>query len=186
MAFIPGGWKDHEETPPVQAEDVFRNLIKFARASADLYYFWAETFQDDSEAAFVWGRMAAEEVGHANLVVYQRRILRKSAGPSGDVDAAMDEVTVLIDIVRRALEGPPHTLDEAVRLASWIEASAAGSELQSALTQSDPGIQKLLEHLGTDDRMHVERLKAFAAGRRIALFAPKAQGGTADEREPPP
>jgi rubrerythrin len=162
----------------VQAEVVFRTLIKFARASADLYFFWAETFQADPEAAAVWGKMAREETGHANLVVYQRRVLRKSAGLLGEVDAAMDEVTLLTDIVHRALDGTPHKLDEAVRLASWIEASAAGSELQSALTQSDPGIQKLLEHLGTDDRMHVERLKAFAASRLIPLFAPPAGGET--------
>ncbi len=162
----------------MQAETVFRNLIKFARASAELYFFWAETFHADQEAAAIWGKMATEETGHANLVVYQRRVLRKSAGHLGDVDAAMDEVALLTDIVQRAMEGPPHALDEAVRLASWIEASAAGSVLQGALSQTDPGIQKLLQHLGADDRLHVERLKAFAAGRGIPLYAPPVKGGT--------
>lgn len=160
------------------AEDVFRNLIKFSRASAELYFFWAETFQDDGEAAAIWGRMGREETSHANLVVYQRRVLRKSAGRLEDVDAAMDEITLLTDIVQRALDGTPHALDEAVRLAAWIEASVAAKELQGAVTQADPGIRDLLQHLGTDGGLHVERLKAFAAGRGIPLYAPPAGNGT--------
>ncbi len=76
---------------------------------------------------------------------------------------------MLMDVVRRSLEAPAHTLEEAIRLASWIEASAAESELKGALRETNPESQRLLDHLGGDDRLHVERLSAFADGRGIPL-----------------
>ncbi len=155
----------------MQADVVFRALIEFARASASLYLFWAEVFTDDREVAALWGRMATEETGHANLVAYQRRILKKSGSLSGDLGPAMDEVTMLVDIVRRALENPTHSLDEAVRLAVWMESSAAGGELQGALTQSHPEVQRLLGHLGADGQAHVQKLKDLAARRGIQLLS---------------
>ncbi len=156
----------------MQVDVVFRTLTDFARASADLYFCWAEAFQADREAAAIWGKMATEETGHANLIAYQRRILKKTGSLTGDVGPAMDELTMLLDIVRRAIESPDHSLDEAVRLAVWMEVSAAGSELQGAITQSSPEVQKLLERLGSDDRAHVQRLKDFAVRRGIPLLAP--------------
>ena len=74
-----------------------------------------------------------------------------------------DEVAVLIDVVQRALDGSPHTLEEAVRLACWTEASAAQTWFQDTLDQSNPELRRLLDHIGGDDRQHAKRLKAFAA-----------------------
>ena len=155
----------------MQADVVFRALIEFARASADLYLCWAEAFQDDQEVAAIWGRMATEETGLANLVAYQRRVLKKSGSLTGDVGPAMDEVSMLVEVVRRALESPTHSLEDAVRLAVWMEASAAGGELQGALTKSHPEVQRLLGHLGADGQAHVQKLKDLAARRGIQLLS---------------
>ena len=160
----------------MEVDLVFRTLAAFARASADLYLSWAEAFGDDREAAALWGKMATEETGHANLVAYQRRVLKKSARLTGDVEAAMEEITMPIGIVGRALERPSHSLDEAVRLAVWMEGSASGSELQGALVRSNPEVQRLLGHLGADDRAHVQRLKDFAVRRAIPLLSAPGSG----------
>lgn len=153
---------------------VFRRLIEFERAIAQLYERWAEVFSEDREAALLWSKMAIEEIGHANLILYQRRVFKNDPNLSADVDVALDEVVMLLGIVRRSMEGPPHGPEEAVRLAAWIEASAAESELRGALRESNPDIQRLLDHLGGDDRQHVERLKAFAQKRGISLPATHA------------
>lgn len=148
---------------------VFRRLIRFERAMAGLYQRWSEVFSDDTEAALLWRKMAIEEIGHSNLITYQKRVFKSNPNLPGDATVALEEVLMLIDIVQRALEGPSHTSEEAVQLAAWIEASVAETELRGALRESNPDIQRLLDHLGGDDRLHVERLRAFATKRGIPI-----------------
>jgi rubrerythrin len=162
-----------KEDSPLHVDEVFRSLIDFARAMATLYGRWADAFEGDRGAVLFFAKMAREETGHATLVNYQRRVLTKTFPDLAEgSDMAMEEVTMLIDIVQRALDGPPHTLAEAVCLACWIEGSAADTELRSSLTQANPDLRRLLDNIRGDEQRHAERLKAFAVQRGIPLRSP--------------
>ena len=154
-------------------DDAYRALAEQAKGMAALYGRWADSFEADPEAALFFGRMAAEEVGHANLADYQRRVLRK-ANPAlpPDVDLVLEEIMLLTDISRRSAEAPARSLEEALCLASWMEASVAEKELRKTVHETDPELGRLLASLGGGDRRHVERLEAFAAKRGIPLHAP--------------
>jgi hypothetical protein len=148
-----------------------------ARVMAALYGRWSDAFESDGEAALVFGQMATEKVGHASRAAYQRRVLRRSnLELSGDVDLVLEEIGVLAEIARQGKEGAIHTLEEAVCLACWMEASVAEKELRNEVHESNPELRKLLVHLGGDDQRHVERLKAFAAKRKIPLLTPDGLG----------
>jgi len=150
----------------MQIDTVFRPLIRLERAIA---VRWAEVFEEDREAAFVWFKMANEEKGHAGLADYRRRVVQKNPNLSGEVDVDLEDVTKAIDMVRRSLDGPSPTLDDAVRLAYLLETSAAESHFRNALNESHPELRRPLECLGGEDRQHLERLKGFAANRNIPL-----------------
>jgi rubrerythrin len=153
----------------MQVEFVLRPLIEFERAISELYGRWAEVFEADREASLLFTKMATEENGHANLVEYHRRLLQKNPNLSGSVDVTQEEMATLLGIVRQSLAGPPPGLEEAVRLACVLEASASDGELRIALKGSHPDVRSLLDLLGNEDRQHVERLIAFARKRRIAV-----------------
>jgi hypothetical protein len=117
--------------------------------------------------------MATDKLGHANRATYQRRILRKSnLKLSGDIDLVLEEIGVLAEIARRGLDGPVHTLEEAVCLACWMEASAAEKELRKSVHEFDPELRRLMAHLVGDDQRHADGLRAFAAKRQISLHTP--------------
>jgi rubrerythrin len=157
----------------VNLDEAFRALEEMAKGMAALYRHWSESFEEDGEAALIFSRMATEEVSHANLANYQRRLLRKSTQPlPGDIDLVFEEILLLTEISERALEGPAHSLEEAVCLACWMEASAAEKALRNTIHESNPELRRLLAHLGGDDQRHVERLKTFAGKRQISLHTP--------------
>jgi hypothetical protein len=157
----------------MDAGDAFRVLMELAQGMAEMYGRWSEAFEADEEASVVFGRLAAEKVRHANRANYQRRLLRRSMQTiDPKLDLVLEEVSVLTEVARSAVEGPLHTLDEAVCLACWMEGSVADKALHAAVHEADPELRKLLSHPEGDDRRQVGRLQAFAAGRKIELHEP--------------
>jgi rubrerythrin len=156
----------------MQIEAVFRPLIDLERAIADLYGHWSDVYEADREAAFVWVKMANEEKGHASLVDYERRVVQKNPKMSGEVDISLAEVASATEAVRNCLQGQPLSLEDAVRFAYDLETAAAESHYRNAVKLSHPELQRLLDCLGSEDRQHIERLKAFAEKRGISLRAP--------------
>lgn len=154
----------------MNVEAVFRPLSDLEKSIGDLYAQWAAVFDADREAAFLFVKMANEEKGHASLVDYQRRIVQRSPGLSVDVDVDLGLVEEALRETRALRESPtPPSLEEAVRMAYWLETSAAESHYRNALRSSHPELERLLACLGGEDRGHLERLKAFASGRGIAF-----------------
>lgn len=156
----------------MQIESIFRPLADLERALADLYDHFAQVFSADQELAFFFFKMAAEERGHASLVDYQKRIVQRSNVASIDADLDVRVIADTLERVKalRAAAEPPSP-DEAIRETMRLEANAAESHYRNALRQVDPGVARLLDALGGEDRRHVERIQAMAERRGIALPA---------------
>ncbi len=151
---------------------VLRKLGELERSLADLYGSWSDAFADDEEAAFVFFKMKGEEKAHAGLVDYQRKLVQNSPALSVDVPFDLTEVEAAIGRVKvlRAATVPP-TVDAALSEALRIERSAAESHCRNALKLASPGVARLLDALGGEDKLHVARLVDLA-GRRGIEVAP--------------
>ncbi len=154
----------------MKIESAFRPLAEFEGALADLYSSWADTMEQrqDHEAAFVFFKMSTEERGHAALIEYQRRLMMDGATLNSEIEVdidlaalqtALDQVRILKG--RRSLSSA-----EAITHAMELERSAAETHFRSALRHADPGLKRLLDCLGAEDRMHFQRLTELS--NRIA------------------
>lgn len=153
----------------MKAERIFRPLWHFERAVGDLYSLWATAFERDHPAGFLWAKLASDEGGHANLVDYQRRMVRKEPGLAGDLEASPLEIERGYARVQELLRTPPPDLSEAVRLAYALEISSAEGHARNAVRQAHPDLRRLLECLGGEEGNHRGRLEAFAQARGIHL-----------------
>lgn len=152
---------------------VLRKLGDLERSLAELYGWYAEAFVSDPEIAFVFFKMASEEKGHASLVEYQKRIVRGNAALSVDVeidDAGIEAALSRVRELRAAATRP--TVEEAVRETLLLERTAAESHCRNALRQANPEIARLLDALGGEDKLHVERVEALARKRGIGIAPP--------------
>ena len=154
----------------MKIESVFRPLAEMERALSDLYNTLSETFASDPELAFVFFKMSAEEKGHASLVDYQRRMVQKNQGLSAEVEC---DLTVIQETLERAkaLSDSAAALspEAAIRATLELETSAAECHYRNALKQSNPEIARLLGSLGSEDRLHISRMRDVAAKRGVKV-----------------
>lgn len=150
-----------------------RKLGDLERSLADLYGWYAEAFASDPELAFVFFKMASEEKGHASLVEYQKRIVRGNAALSVDVeidDAGIEAALSKVKELRSAATRP--TVGDALRETILLEKSAAESHSRNALRQANPEIARLLDALGSEDKLHLARVEELARRRGIGIEPP--------------
>lgn len=147
---------------------VLRKLGELERSLAELYGWWSEVFASDEEAAFVFFKMKGEEKAHAGLVDYQRKLVQNSPALSVEVEFDMTEVDAAVARAKalRRPEAAP-TVAEALVEALRMERSAAESHCRNALKLANPGIARLLDALGGEDKLHVSRLVDLAKRRGI-------------------
>jgi rubrerythrin len=150
----------------MKIDAAFRPLTELERSLAELYGAWAEAYEGDREAAFVFFKMSSEEKGHAALIDYARRFVQKDPKLGGDVDIDLSLVQGMINKVRVLREnGAPPSVEKALEIALELESSAAESHYKSALKQVNPEMERLLRCLGGEDQAHLGRLKEFAVKR---------------------
>lgn len=149
---------------------IFRPLAELERVLADLYAWYSEIFTADSDAAFVFFRMSAEEHGHARLIDYQKRLIQRNSSYSFPVNIDLDLIHTMLNTTRLARNPELNpTVEEAIRLALRLESCAAESHYKSALQGGDPEIARLFSALGGEDRRHVNRIEELAHSRGIDL-----------------
>lgn len=154
----------------MKIEAAFRPLAELERKLAELYGAWAEAFEGDREAAFVFFKMSSEELGHVAFIDYARRFVQKDPKLGGDVDIDLSLVQAALEKVRGLREtGVAPSLQRAVELALELETLAAESHYRAALKQVNPEMERLLSFLGGEDQQHVGRLNEFAAKRGIGI-----------------
>ena len=151
----------------MEISKVLDELEKLEHAMAKTYEWMAEIFDADDEASAFFAQMARDEVSHANLVKYERRLVR------ADPDAFASKVDVPPEIIGNALKciagfraaTPAPTLVQALRFALKMEADCAESLHREVVLQANPGLGSLIGNLAKADARHYEQLEAFVAAR---------------------
>jgi hypothetical protein len=150
---------------------ILKELERFEETMSNLYDSLRLRYESDPEAASFFARMRDEEIGHRDIVRYQRRIMFTTK------ENYMD----LADFDQDALERVLHTvedliahaaglqLDEALRSSAALELEGTEQHYRSVVSRANPALGYLVENLGGADREHAARLGLFADSRGIAL-----------------
>lgn len=156
-------------------------LLRLEIALGELYRWLSEVFETaDPDAAAVFFRLSVQEEGHANLIRYHRRIIRRSTQAPAEVESFEVVIRAAVEriMVFRNTNGHP-TLLAAADLAAELESLAADS-IHARLAANSPA--ELGGFIGTllrDDRGHLEvveglrerALRSTAACRSISRGA---------------
>jgi rubrerythrin len=151
----------------MEISKVLDELEKLEKAMATTYEWMAEIFDADEGAAAFFIRMARDEVSHANLVKYERRLVR------ADPDAFASRVDVPPNAIGNAFEciaqfrrsNPAPTLVQVLRFALKMEADCAESLHREVVLQANPNLGALIGNLAKADVRHYEQLERFIAER---------------------
>lgn len=148
-------------------ESDLRELEQFERELGAFYDWLTTTYKDDSQAAAIFFRLKTEEMAHANLLQYQRRLYQKNPAlfhgmeiGTFDAEGTLEGVKILRD------QTSPPPLSEAVRTAVAIEQSAAERHSRQALQMAKGQVSVLLETLSEGDQAHARALVEFGRARR--------------------
>jgi rubrerythrin len=130
----------------------------------DLYQWFAELFADDDEARALFERLSKDEDGHANIVRFQRRMLMKNKGLHRQVDVDLEQIKELMTKIARAREDDPPSLEDALILASRLEADACEYHYRS-LFDPETDMGRMVLSLGRSDQQHLEILQDVLVSR---------------------
>lgn len=149
------------------------NLFLFLKSLEDLELGVSKLYQrfsgdcaSDGEASSLFYRLCIEERGHASLLRYQRRLIKRNPQLFESVSLEEGPIEEMTRRVGGLLRDPRRmALGEVVRAAVKIESSAAEHHHQTALLQSNPEMAKLLGALGAGDNQHLSSLLDFGLKR---------------------
>ncbi len=149
-------------------QTMFEPLVKFESDLAGLYEWYSELFRHDNEAAFVFIHLAAEEQAHVTIVKYLRRLVRNSPKEFADVTLDLEPVEEALVTIASFRSAPQSTsLEEALRAALTLEKIESEYHLRASVEQANAHVARVLDALGTADRIHLGKLVAFAKKRGI-------------------
>jgi hypothetical protein len=143
---------------------------------AGLYEWFSLIFKEDSEASSFFYRVSVEEVVHANIIKYQRRLVSQNPKSFSDIDIDIDPIRKLlsdIDAIRKAPEPPG--LEDALRHAIDLEHCTVEEHSRTLIGKSNPEVEQLLRSLGAFDCRHITCFHEFAAKRGFEAIAGKFQ-----------
>ncbi|MBZ5588335.1 MAG: hypothetical protein LAO05_07210 [Acidobacteriia bacterium] len=147
-------------------------LQRFETHLGDLYQLFAERLQNDPEVAALFGRMALDEYGHAELVGYQRRMVEQEPKLLESLDLDEREIYLATAQVKEARNAAP-TLkaEDAVGRALSFETAAADYHFRMAKRQIQADLGEFLVHLGRADEEHQARLERLicAVGLQVPI-----------------
>ncbi|MBA4371401.1 MAG: hypothetical protein C0402_00920 [Thermodesulfovibrio sp.] len=141
---------------------------------AGLYEWFSRIFSEDIDASSFFYRVSVEEVVHANIIKYQRRLVTQNPKSFSEIDmdvASIRKVLSDIDAIRDAAEPPG--LEDALRHAIDLEHSTAEEHNRTLIGKSNPEVERLLRGLGAFDCRHITCFHEFAAKRGFESIAGK-------------
>lgn len=146
-----------------QIYNVLKALRELEELAAQLYEKFSEYFKEEKEVSFFFYKMHLDEISHKDLINYQLRLIQKSSKDSfKEVDIDISTIISLSERIREVLEADNILeLEEAIKIAIEIESSAAEKHYRQAMKEANPDIARLLESLGTEDKVHLTRLQEF-------------------------
>lgn len=143
--------------------DILRALDAVEKLETRLSRFYKnvnEAFAADSEVAGIFFQLALEKKSHADLVGYQRRLVRKSQDSFSDVALDMGRIEETIHKIEKVIgadETPP--LDDVIRLALEVESDAIAYHHRTAMEQANPNLSRLVQSLAGVEGDHLSLLQ---------------------------
>lgn len=148
--------------------NILDEIAKLELKLMELYNFFCDIFKKDEDAYSVFFKLSLDEKSHAELVQYQKRVVRKNLNDFSEVSINIDEIRNIITKSDKIIKSPtPPTLEEAIKLALRFEKSAAEYHYKSAMEQSNPEFASFLNNLASVDNDHFEILKKFAERKNV-------------------
>ena len=157
--------------------DIMRslNLLKqWESKMAELYTWFGELFKDNLPATELFQRMAGEEIEHHDILVLEIRLASADSKMMKNAQFDMTDIQKSMAWLDQLRASPPTNLDEAVLMAIRWETSAAEAHFRTIFDGTNPGIAKLVKHLGGNDLQHRRRLMDF--GEKLGLALPQQLG----------
>ncbi len=145
-------------------------LNDLEHAMADLYLWLSGVFEDDPEASRLFARLHVQELSHANLVQYERRLVRSDPDTFYGVDLDVEPVTEVLGWIEEFRSGgAPPTLGEALLFSMRVESHAAEHLHRKAVAASNRDLCAMVAQLAEADRQHFETLRSFVDRHRHLL-----------------
>jgi len=112
--------------------------------------------------------LAAEEHAHVTIVEYLRRLARTNPKDFSDVVLDLKPVRDALATIATFRNAPqPTSLEEALGAALTLETIEAEYHLKASVEQANAHVARVLDALGTADRIHLGKLVGFARKRGI-------------------
>lgn len=154
----------------MQILNVLDEIEKLELKLMDLYTFFTNLFKDDKDVSSSFFKLGLDEKGHAELVKYQKRIVRKNLNNFLDVSININEIHEIILKAEDIMKSPtPPSLEESIKLALLFEKSAAEYHYKSAMEQSNPEFASFLNNLASVDNDHFDTIKKLAERKNIKV-----------------
>ena len=147
----------------MQIEPILRALRDLEQAAADLYGFYAEIFSDNSEARQFFLHMQKQEIKHRDIVEFEHRLVMGNSDSFGEVPIDDRDIRKVIESIEQHISEGIFDIRDAFDFALELEESAVESFYKTALAQSNPKLQSMIDHLTEADSGHVKQLKNFAS-----------------------
>lgn len=149
-------------------------LVKLETKISELYEWFSRNYADDAGAASLFYRISVDEIAHANLVRYEKKLAVQNSKIFSEIHLDVVEISTTLEKVISVLSGTPPSLEQAVKISLDIENSAAEAHYRNIIGKATPDISRLLKNLGGFDSRHIEVFSKFAESRGYP-FVPKSQ-----------
>lgn len=149
---------------------LLNQLEKVETQLSELYKRFGEIFQSDAEASILFSQMSVDETAHADLLRFERRIVRADPAHFNEVDAdigKIEEISFRVNFLLKSEEGL--TLERAIDTAIDLENNVAEQHYIRAIALSNPELTRMLNSLTSFDCRHFLAFEDFAKTRGFAF-----------------
>jgi rubrerythrin len=153
----------------VDLTTVLGEILQVEEALEQLYRTFAERFDDDPELSELFRRMSYEEKSHADLVRFQRTLVRHNPARFQREDLRWSGVTDVLSEIERSRE-TSHRVDDALTSALVFESSGPELRMPDVVAGGNPGLPEMLAKLNQETREHFGRLQRFAEQRKVLVW----------------
>jgi len=139
------------------------NLLEDLETSMrDIYHWLSTELAHEPEVSRLFRRLSSEEEAHAELVRYQKRLVRQNPDKFATVSTELDELDEVLAFVRGILDTKPEMdVDRALKLAMDLESLDEERLYRRVVGESCPELLTLVENLSHNDEQHVQLLTSF-------------------------
>lgn len=143
----------------IDLSKVLGSIARVESASADLYGFYADLFDDHTVAAPVFRRLKREEEAHKTQVLFQKRLVDQNSQQFAPINIELDIFSDLVRLIENHISEGVFDVLDAVKFALFLESSAVEAHYRAWVMKQSPELTKLAGFLKCGDTVHIQQLK---------------------------